>query len=31
LSREEGETINQWGKRCRKGTKLNPKILGDLA
>ena len=31
MSRKEGETIDQWGKRCREATSLNPKILGGLA
>ena len=31
MSRKEGESINEWGKRCRKATSLNPKMLGGLA
>ena len=31
MSRKEGETIDQWGKRCREATSLNPKMLGGLA
>jgi hypothetical protein len=31
LQRKEGETIDQWGKRCREATSLNPKMLGGLA
>jgi hypothetical protein len=28
MTRKEGETINQWGKRCREHT---PKHYGGLA
>ena len=31
MTRKEGETIDQWGKRCREATSLNPKMLGGLA
>ena len=31
MSRKEGESINEWGKRCREATSLNPKMLGGLA
>ncbi len=31
MSRKEGETVKEWGARCKEATTLNPKMLKGLA